>query len=99
MCKALNKSRHAPFLVTPFLVGCFALSLPDTAAAQAAPQRSWHQTIRGYYDARGGWQDYKKYRAAMDQPLGFTRAQFKRLTISEIDRLARKAKQTHDLSV
>ena len=92
-----NRSNSAFFLATVIylLIACFARS----AAADEQPEtaRTWWQATRGYYDASDGWETYKTCRTKMDQPLKYSDYDFKRLSIPEIDTLAREAKSKYDL--
>ena len=82
------------------LLSALALSLFFTATGALAQDgdstRTFLQRVQGYYSAADGWETYSTCRSAMDQPLTYTEADFKRLSIPDIDKLAREAKAAYD---
>jgi len=88
----MDRSPHRIWLVVLAVLASSVLPL----AAQET-QRSYWQAARGYYSPQDGWEAYKTNRTEMDQPLKYSESEFKRLPISDIDRLAREAKKAHDM--
>jgi hypothetical protein len=82
------------------VLSSLAFSLLFTASVASAQDGestlTFSQRLRGYYSATDGWNTYSTCRAAMDQPLGYGETDFKRLSIPEIDRVAREAKAARD---
>lgn len=79
------------------VAACLCLVGLESQAAEPETTRTYLQATLGYYSPADGWKVYSECRSRMDQPLQHTEYGFKRLTIPQIDTLAREAKTVSDL--
>jgi hypothetical protein len=62
-----------------------------------APERTYLQAITGYYSPENGWEVFSECRREMEQPLDYSKSEFVKLPIGDLDKLAREAKSIRDL--